>query len=220
VKVAARYRDPTFLGPRSAVLRDRGAALHSTVAEAAPVDIRYGVFHASAEPSRPVNAKRLQDLLSRFQVVADLNMPQLPLHDAEIRGKTFHGCNFSNASGKNLLLADCTFELCFLPFTDFQNVRMENASIKNSVFSCSSMTVVAFLGSNIIQCSFNGIIAEELLFEDCDLLHSRFDHALLTSTEFRNCNVKEARFIGTPLEGVTFTSANPEDAVFSVEEGW
>ncbi len=66
----------------------------------------------------------------------------------------------------------------------------------------------------------NGIQADVLSFDDCDLLHTRLNGAAFAGTEFINCNVKRTHFLRSKTDGVSFKYSNTEDAVFVESQGW
>jgi len=178
------------------------------------------MFTPGVPPSRPVTADRLQSLLARFNPVFDLNMQGLQLHEVEIAEHAFYGCNFARSSFVHGSVRGCTFEMCFFPASLVEQVEFVDVRMKNCVFGASRFDHVAFRGSTVVQCNFNGLHATELLFDDCDLLHTRFDAAVLRPATFDNCNVKETRFLRTDTANVSFRLANPEDAVFGTEDSW
>ena len=167
-----------------------------------------------------MSAKRLSLLLERFTIVSSLNMPGLELNRLEIIDRKFYGCNFSHSVFSNCTISGCTFELCFFDFSTHAEGLYENIHAKNCVFACSEFDRVAIRGSDFIQCNFNAIRGPSLLFDDCDLFHSRFNGCVAQEIKISNCNVKEVRFLRTNPEVIHFSYANQEDAVFVDKEGW
>jgi uncharacterized protein YjbI with pentapeptide repeats len=178
------------------------------------------MFQPGEAPSKPVSANRLAALLSRFEVVMDLNMPGLELNGFEIADRSFYGCNFTKSVFRECIIRNCTFELCFFDFSSHSDATYTGLNAKNCVFACSAFEQISFTGSNLIQCNFNSITGTTLVIDDCDLLHSRFDGVRDIDLRMTNCNMKETRFIRTPRDRVTFSYANEEDAVFVDKEGW
>lgn len=163
-----------------------------------------------------VSQRRALELLARYHVVYDVSLRKVELTDAVIEGHAFYGCDFGSARLTGCRFEECSFDLCFLDAAVFKDCRIEGSEVRNAVFALSSFDSTLFVSTNIIQSSFNGITGDGLHFDDCDLLHSRFN-AATCEVSFVNCNVKRTRFLRTPQERLSFRTSNQEDAVFQGE---
>ncbi len=177
------------------------------------------MFRPDAQPNRPVTAERLRRLLDTFAVISDLTMPGLSLDGETISGQRFYGCNFASLRLSDTIIEQTEFELCFFPFSHFERVRFSDLTVRSCVFGGSTLDSCAFGGSLIVQCNFNGITARRAVFDDCDLLHSRFNVSVFDDVRFENCNLKETRYLGTDVGTTTFRYSNQEDATFENEVG-
>ena len=172
------------------------------------------MFRPDAQPNRPVTAERLRRLLDTFEMISDLTMPGLALDGETISGHRFYGCNFASLRLTDTTIEGTEFELCFFPFSQFDRARFRNLTLRSCVFGGSRLESCEFGGSLIVQCNFNGITARQTVFDDCDLLHTRFDVGVFDGVRFENCNLKETRYLGTDVAATVFRYSNQEDATF------
>ena len=117
--------------------------------------------------------------------ISDRQLKRVSLENQELPSRPlenlhFKSCKWDSVDGrektfKNIIFEDCEFTNVNMRNATLINVQFLNSKLHNVVMNKASLTQVKFRKSKLISTdsnidnSYNGIQADEILFEDCDL---------------------------------------------------
>ena len=147
-------------------------------------------------------------------VLRDLSLPGISLDGIDFSHKTLMNCDFHAAILRNCTFMDTNMTFCLFDHARFETNTVRESKFLESIFACSWLGTMEFLGSDIIQCNFNGCELGNSKFIGDDLMYSRFLEIKSQDLLFEDCNLKAVYFSSQGSEQIGFQYSNKEDAFF------
>jgi Uncharacterized low-complexity proteins len=140
----------------------------------------------------------------------------------EFDGCTFQKCDFSEASFKRCNFVDCDFSNCNLSNAKLEYSKFSDVCFKNSKLLGINWTRVAwpslmfsspikFYNSILSDCSFYGLVLQELVLEECKAHNTDFREGDFSNANFTHTDLAGSLFANTNLTGADFSEATDYD---------
>ncbi len=155
----------------------------------------------------------MNDLLIVGKIFDSVEFSEIEKY-SEFEDCEFINCNLAERELSGLHFIDCKF--CNV---DLSMVKVNNALLRNVLFTDCKMQGIVFsdcsetlLSFNFINCilnfcSFNGLIIHETKFDRCKLEEVDFVNSELNDSEFIECDLNMAVFGFTRLDNVDLSSS-------------
>lgn len=114
----------------------------------------------------------------------------------------FKGCDFIKSNIKHSFFEDCIFEKCNFSLSDLHDTQLRNVHFKKCKFQGINFSVLVTS------------IGTELIFENCLIDNSSFDHIDITGTQFLECTIRNTNFTHTDLTRCIFTKSDLKNTIF------
>jgi fluoroquinolone resistance protein len=148
---------------------------------------------------------------------------RVKLEAAQVSGKEFDECVFSNCSFRETIFngckfSDCTFQECNLSLVRFEGCSFSDTQFERSTVSGVDWTIatwsrfqaespIRFTECEVDFSAFIGLTLRKIVFEKCSAQEVEFSDADLSNANFSGTNLARSRFRGTNLTRANFESA-------------
>jgi len=195
--------------------------MHSFTRCASP-GCRSIVFHDSstclAHHPDPASAEAaVAAILSAEIGTKDVNAAGARLEGLDLSRRRFVGCSFMGASLKNVLFTGSTLLLCFFDGSSFESCDFSGVNGQFCSFGDSAIVDSSFEGSEMIHCNFDGTRIRDSTFSGSNLYDSRFIKGTIEDTAIENCDLKRVYIIPSRQSGVSFKGSNTMEAIRDLE---
>ncbi len=125
-------------------------------------------------------------------IIQSTNYHWLDTQKIGTAAKLYDTCDFSdivigNISFANSVFIDCNFTASIFDGTNFNNCTFISCTLTHAVFKNTPLNAVVITGGQAYGTVFSGIAANNVMFNNVDMMTARFPDCTFTGSAIRGC---------------------------------